>query len=209
MIRNPPLISGIFESCTVELQALSERHDLSSYLDVNQLVTKSMLMSCASFYEDEVTRIVRNVLDAGNHTGSVRKWLNETAVDGQFYKWFNFRGATNTNGFLAKFGKEFKDNTRRLLESKDKRKQAEQAFLDLCQKRNECVHRNYAAYSLDLTIQEIYDKHKLAMSYIRVIDCAARNWLIVVAQPPLRGRFSRRVVRRPRDRRPRAGDIGA
>jgi hypothetical protein len=198
MIRNPPLISGIFKSCTVELQALSERHDLSSYLDVNQLVAKSMLMSCASFYEDEITRIVRSVLDAGHHTEPVRKWLNETAVDGQFYKWFDFRNAKNTSNFLGKFGKEFKANTRRLLDSRDKRKQAEQAFLDLCQKRNECVHRNYAAYSLDLTIQEIYNKHKMAMSYIRVIDCAARKWLIVVAQPPLTGRFSRKVVRRPR-----------
>jgi hypothetical protein len=179
MVRNPALISGVFGSCTVELQALGERKDLSSYLDVNQLLAKSMLLSCASFYEDEVVSIVRHVLDNGSHTAGVRNWLHSVAIEGQFYKWFDFRGAKNTNAFLAKFGPEFKARVRGVLEARDKRKQAERDFLDLCQKRNECVHRNFAAYSLDFTIREIYDKHRSAMSYIRVIDYGARKWLIV------------------------------
>jgi hypothetical protein len=154
MIRNPVLISGIFTSCNVELQALGERKDLSSYVDVSQLLAKSMLLSCASFYEDEISRIVRRVLETGSHAASVRAWLQSVAVDGQFYKWFNFRSARNTNAFLAMFGQDFKDKVRKLLDAKDKRKKAESDFLELCQKRNESVHRNYAAYSLELTLQD-------------------------------------------------------
>lgn len=177
MIRNPVLISEIFTSCNVELQALSQRKDLSSYVDVNRLLAKSMLLSCASFYEDEVSRIVRRVLDRGSHAASVLNWLQTVAVDGQFYKWFNFRSAGNTNAFLALFGREFKANMRRLLDAKDKRKKAESDFLELCQKRNECVHRNYAAYSLELTLAEVYDKHKSAMAYVRVVDYGVSKWL--------------------------------
>ena len=178
MIRNPALIAGVFESCMMELQALTERKDLSSYLDVNRLLVKSFLLSCASFYEDEITRIARAVLDGGRHPVGVRNWLHAVAVEGQFYKWFDFRGARNTNPFLARFGGEFKDSVRNLLNAKDRRLQAESDFLELCQKRNECVHRNYAAYSLELTLDEIYVKHMSAMSYIRVVDHGARKWLI-------------------------------
>jgi hypothetical protein len=178
MIRNPALISEIYDSCTVELQALNERKDLSSYIDVSQLLGKSILLACASFYEYEVVRLVRGVLDNGNHPTGVRNWLCRVAVDGQFYKWFNFRGARNTNDFLAMLGPEFKDNMRRLLDAKDSRKKAERDFLDLCQRRNECVHHNYAAYSLDLTLQEIYKKHKSAMSYLRVVDFGVKTWLL-------------------------------
>lgn len=178
MIRNPALISGVYESCTVELQALSERKDLSSYLDVTQLLAKSVLLSCASFYEDEVVRIVRGVLDSGGLSISVRSWLNSVAIDGQFYKWFDFRGAKNTNNFHAKFGPDFRDKMRTVLDAKDRRKTAERDFLELCKKRNECVHRNYAAYSLDLTIHDIYRKHQSAMSYIRIVDHGVKTWLI-------------------------------
>lgn len=178
MIHNPALISAIYDSCTVELQALSERKDLSSYIDVAQLLGKSFLLSCASFYEDEIVYLVRGILDNGNHPAGVRNWLYRVAVEGQFYKWFNFRGAKNTNDFLAMFGPEFKANMRRLLDAKDRIKKAELDFLDLCQRRNECVHRNYASYSLDLTLQEIYQKHRSAMSYIRLVDFGAKTWLL-------------------------------
>ena len=178
MIRNPALISDIFSSCAVELRALTERKDLSSYLDVNRLLTKSFLLSCASFYEVEVTRIAKELLDSGRHPAGVRSWLHTVAIEGQFYKWFDFRSARNTNGFLAKFGMEFKANMRTLLDSRDKRKQAERDFLVLCQMRNECVHRNYAAYSLELTLEEIYNKHNSAMTYIRVIEYGVAKWLM-------------------------------
>lgn len=178
IIRNPPLIKGIYDSCQVELEALVTRNDLSSYLDVAQLLRKSFLLSCASFYEDEVVRLVRSILDHGNHSESVRSWLNRVAVEGQFYKWFNFRDAKNTNDFLSTFGSDFKKNVRGLLDARESRKGAERDFLDLCKKRNECVHRNYAAYSLDLTLPEIYEKHHSAMSYIRVVDYGAKKWLM-------------------------------
>jgi hypothetical protein len=179
MIHNPALIKEVFESCMVELHALTERKDLSSYLDFNRLLAKSFLLSCASFYEDEITRIARAVLDSGRHSAGVRSWLHSVAVEGQFYKWFDFRSAKNTNPFLGRFGNDFKEGVRNLLQEKDSRRKAESDFLELCQKRNECVHRNYAAYSLELTLGELYDKHRSAMSYIRVIDYGARRWLIL------------------------------
>ena len=159
MIRNPSLLSGMFDSCCSELQALGDRNELSSFLDVNQLLTKSFLLSCVSFY-----------VDSGDLVNPVLTWINNVAVYGQFYKWFDFRNAKNTNAFFSKFGQNFRSNMRETIVAKDWRKNAELDFLELCQKRNEIVHRNYAAYSLDLTIEEIYKKHKSAMKFIRLVD---------------------------------------
>src|SRR5687768_12702298 len=125
MIRDPALIAGIFASCRVELAALSERKDLSSYLDVDRLLVQSFLLSCASFYEAEVTRVAKVVLDGGQHPAGVRTWLQAVAIDGQFYKWFDFRSAKNTNAFLARFGAEFKDSMRKLIDARERRKNAE------------------------------------------------------------------------------------
>lgn len=182
MIRDPALISELFRSCEEELGALKGRHDLTSYLDVNRLITKSFLLSCASFYEDEITRIARQVVETGQHRTGVQAWIRTVAIDGQFYKWFNFRSARNSNAFLATFGVEFKEGMREILDRKEVRKQAERDFIELCQKRNECVHRNYAAYSMELTLNELFAKHKSAMSFIRAVELGARKWLMIVKQ---------------------------
>lgn len=177
MIRNPSIVREIYDASNAELAALSSRRDLSSYLLTTQMLSKSMLLSCASFYEQEIVQIVERVIRCRDANPNVTSWLLKTAVEGQFYKWFDFRHASNTNRFLSMFGAEFKECTRALIESRERRKAAEESFLLLCIKRNECVHRNFAAYNLDLTIDEIYKKHMEAMSYIRVIDVGTARWL--------------------------------
>ena len=177
MIRNPLIVSTMFDSCRKELQALSDRSELSSFFDLNQLLTKSLLLSCASFYEDEIVRIVRNVVGNSSLVDSVKSWINSVAVDGQFYKWFDFRNARNANAFLARFGRVFKSEMRVVIDKRDWRKKAESDFIELCQRRNESVHGNYAAYSLDLTIEEIFEKHMSAMSFIRIIEYGTKKWL--------------------------------
>lgn len=177
MVRNPPLVSGMFHSCCSELTALGHRAELSSFLDVNQLLTKSFLLSCASFYEDELVKIVGGVVGSGDLVDSVSLWINSVAVNGQFYKWFNFRNTRNANPFFSMFGQDFKSKMRLLIDTRDWRIKAESDFIELCQKRNESVHRNYAAYSLDLTIDEIYEKHRSAMKFIRIVEYGTGKWL--------------------------------
>ena len=177
IIRNPVLIKGMFNSCVSELNELKDRSQLSSYLDMNQLLTKSLLLSCASFYETEIVSTVRFTLESGGLNESVASFLDRSAVEGQFYKWFDFRGAKNTNPFLSKFGPDFKDRMRAEIDKRVSRQMAEANFLELCKKRNESVHRNYAAYSLDLTLEEIHNKHKSAMTYIRIVRYGAEKWL--------------------------------
>lgn len=177
IVRNPRLIEDMFHSCVTELDELKGRSELSSYLNMSQLLTKSLLLSCASFYEAEIVSTVKDVLRSGRLNESVSDFLERTAVEGQFYKWFDFRGAKNTNPFLSKFGSDFKDKMRAVIEKKEMRQIAEGDFLELCKRRNESVHRNYAAYSLDLTLDEIHFKHKSAMSYIRIVRFGAKKWL--------------------------------
>ena len=76
------------------------------------------------------------------------------------------------------FGSDFKDQMRELIDLKEWRTDAESSFLLLCISRNECVHRNFAAYNLKLTIDEIYCTHRKAMSFIRLVDYGSSRWLI-------------------------------
>lgn len=178
MIRNPSVVRDLYSASKTELTALKDRRELSSYLITTQMLSKAMLMSCASFYEQEITQIVERIVKRGRDNPIVTNWILKKAVEGQFYKWFNFRSAKNTNPFLAMFGSEFKDQMRELIDLKDWRSAAESSFLLLCTSRNECVHRNFAAYNLELTIDEIYRAHRQAMSYIRLVDYGSSKWLI-------------------------------
>lgn len=177
MIRNPAFLYEMFESCLSELEELGPRTGLSSYVNVTQLLGKSLLLSCASFYEDELVRIIKRAVESGNYPKSLITWINNVAIDGQFYKWFDFRNTKNSNAFIGKFGQEFKLKMRTIIDSKDLRKKSEADFMELCRKRNESVHRNYATYSLDLTINDINEKHRSAMGFIRIVDYGVRKWL--------------------------------
>ncbi|MBN7798431.1 HEPN domain-containing protein [Parahaliea mediterranea] len=176
-VRNPIIIKDMYESCVTELSALNQRSALSSYLNMSQLLTKSLLLSCASLYEEEIVWAIRDVVKAGRFYEPMSTFLEKSAIDGQFYKWFDFRSAKNTNPFLSKFGPDFREKMRQLIDKRENRQVAEANFLELCKKRNESVHRNYAAYSLDLTLHEIYEKHKSAMSYIRIVRHGTTKWL--------------------------------
>lgn len=179
MIRNPAVIADTYNSCTVELRELAYRDGLSSYVTLSELLTKSLLLTCASYYEAEIVDLVRGVVRMGAHRSDVCVWLNRVAVEGQFFRWFNFRGDTrNTNNFLSTFGSDFKSNMRELIDRSERRKYSETCFLELCRKRNECVHRNFVAYSLDLTIDEVYERHVSAMTFIRAVDIGIRSWLL-------------------------------
>jgi hypothetical protein len=177
MIRDPVIIKEMYLSSKSELAKLSDRQELSSYLITTQMLSKALLLSCASFYEHEIVNIVKSLVESRNGNKDVSTWLVRSAVDGQFYKWFNFRSVKNTNTFFSQFGSGFKENLRQILDRNGTRKLAEANFLELCVKRNECVHKNFAVYSLDLTLEEIYQKHKSAMTYIRAVWYGVQKWL--------------------------------
>jgi hypothetical protein len=170
MIHNPSLVKEMYEASKEEITALSDRQELSSYLLTTQLLSKAILLVCASFYEHTVTDLVKKLVASHICHNGVAEWISRIAVEGQFYKWFDFRSAKNTNPFLRQFGSDFQNTVRDLLKHSTRLQNAEKDFLELCIKRNECVHRNFAAYTLDLTLDEIYKKHRSAMTYIRVID---------------------------------------
>lgn len=176
MIRNPILVRGMFRSSEVELSELAHRAELSSFMDVSQLLTKSLLLTCVSFYEGEVVGIVRRTVEDGDHRVPMRKWILNAAVERKFFGWFRFN-ENNTNQFLGGFGREFLRDMRALIDRRSWRRKAEVDFLDLCRRRNECVHSNYGAYSLDLTMEEIRLKHCSAMGYIRLVEYGAARWL--------------------------------
>ncbi len=175
MIRNPPLVEQLHDSSAAALTALEAQQELSFYADTATLLAKGLLLTCASYYERTITDLVRILVQSGSHPESVKKWLCDTAVDRQFFKWFDFHGAKNTNRFLSRFGSEFKKATRELIDRREWRKQGEASFLLLCTKRNECVHRNFGAYGLELSMEDVHREHLRAMVFVRLIEHAFRS----------------------------------
>lgn len=178
MIRNPRILGDLYVSSVRALDQLEKDGDLSSHLDTSRLLAKAYLLCCASFYEETVTRIVSRVVHSGQLASSVVSWLERVAVSDQFYKWFDFRNAKNAKRFLGTFGEEFTKQVTALLDKRDARRVGESSFLLLCVKRNECVHQNFAAYDLQLSLSDIHAAHRRAMCFLRAIEYSVDKWLM-------------------------------
>ena len=177
MIRNPTLIKDMFDACSMGVSGIQTIGDLSAQNNLSQAMAKSLLLSCASYYELEITELIRTSLRTHMKSKCMLAWLEPSSVEGQFFKWFDFRNAKNTNRFLAMFGAVFRDSARKMIAAREYRTIAEADFMEICIKRNECVHKNYAAYGLDLTVSEIWGKHLNAMAFIRTVEYSLANYL--------------------------------
>lgn len=176
MIRNPSLIRDVHDACSVGISGIEAGGDLSVQNTLSQSIAKSLLLSCASYYELEITELVRSALRSNVGSKCMLSWLEQQAVDGQFFKWFDFRNAKNVNRFFSLFGVEFRDLARGVIDAREYRRKSESDFMLICIKRNECVHKNYAAYSLDLTVDDLWRKHLSAMGFIRALEvCFSRH----------------------------------
>ena len=164
------------DACTVGISGIQADGDLSVQNTLSQAIAKSLLLSCASYYELEITELVRSALRSNVGSKCLLSWLEQLAVDGQFFKWFDFRNAKNANRFLSLFGMEFRDLARGVIDGREYRRRSESDFMLICIKRNECVHKNYAAYSLDLTVDELWRMHLSSMVFIRALEfCFAKH----------------------------------
>ena len=59
---------------------------------------------------------------------------------------------------------------REQLDANEHLKTAEQAFVELGRQRNLLVHENFAEYDVNTTVEEIYEKYKLACEFVSYIE---------------------------------------
>lgn len=166
-------IQDLIESYQALYGFLTAQNMISEAVEVNNHYRKILLLSCASFYESEITSIIRQFVKTNSNDDMVYEFLNSKAIERQYHTYFDWKNSSaNINSFLGLFGNQFKQQiSSEIKEGIDLQKYVK-AFIELGRERNQMVHENFLEYNLEKTFDEIVALHYDALEFISFLKKA-------------------------------------
>ena len=131
---------------------------------------KSLCIAAASYFEDMVKKqILDFVRQASPGHRSVYELARIKITDRQYHTLFNWR-ADNASEFFGCFGEEFKRSMQQYVKDNEDYRKSIQEFMEIGRVRNSLVHQNFAQFSLEKTVEEIYDSYRTGLLFVNSIS---------------------------------------
>lgn len=158
---------------------LESAGEVSLQSSADESFRKILLLSAASYFEHRVTRIILEfVEERANSDALVLGLIRKKAIDRQYHTYFDWSGK-NANSFFSLFGPAFAEHMKELIKTDEGLRGAIQAFLELGDLRNQLVHQNFASFSLEKTVKEIFELFESARSFIDCLPERLRDHIFV------------------------------
>lgn len=154
---------------------LTEKGEISLVVIAEDVWRKSILIAAASHFEHELGVVIARSAQRFEIPGKFVSLIDSKAISRQFYNYFDFK-SSNTNKLFNSFGPECKDKAESKIKSSEKIRVAQSSFLKICSLRNQMVHSNYAAFSIDLTADEIYVMYRQGCRFIEFFEAIICDW---------------------------------
>ena len=141
-------------------------------------LAKSLLLAAASYFEERVQSQLLDFMRGQTANDElVVEFIRNKAVERQYHTYFNWKEVKlrSVNGFFGLFGNNFKEHMAQQIRDNGEYAGAVLAFLDIGSERNKLVHQNYARFSLEKTLEEIYDSYQLAVVFVESIGVHLAN----------------------------------
>lgn len=148
---------------------LVKQGEISQSIQVNEHYRKILLLSCASYYEKQITQIIKDFVMLKTEDDRIISFVNNKAITRQYHTYFQWDQTNNINQFLGLFGAEFKKTISKEIKSSDELSKQISSFLEIGAERNKMVHQNFLEYQLEKTFDEIVKLHKEALNFINYI----------------------------------------
>ena len=133
---------------------------------------KVLLLSAASYFETAIRETLLSYFEKA--TGNDQRTLafvKAKGIERQYHTYFKW-DANNANTFFALFGGDFKVRMEARVRVEADLREGVRAFLELGELRNNLVHRDYANYPLEKTVDEIYALYRSAVVFVEAIGPA-------------------------------------
>lgn len=147
---------------------LLENGQISLENNVENHLKKVMLLSCASYYENEIQEIIKQFVNKYSSDEKISNFVVKKAISRQYHTYFQWEG-NNINSFLGLFGETFKREVSTVISQDEKLKSQMKAFLELGNERNKMVHENFLVYNLEKTFDEIIRLNEDAEKFVEFI----------------------------------------
>lgn len=157
-----------FETDYAELHAfLLENNQLSMANFLENHSRKIYLLSCASYYENQITRILEQFIRSHTDDERLAALAMNCAVNRKYHTYFNWDQTSSIGSFLGLFGSDFKVRIQAEIKKDPERAQQIEAFLIIGQERNKMMHRNYLEYTLEKTFPELRELNARASAFLQ------------------------------------------
>lgn len=161
-------------------QRYREFKDMIDYLETNKEISlkivaddnlkKVLLLSAASYFEDEIKDIILSFVEKNSDDNlMIKSFVKNKAVERQYHTYFDWE-TRNANRFFSLFGDGFKDQAKEDVKDDLELEKSIRAFLEIGNLRNELVHGNFAVFPIEKTVEEIYDLYHLAHKFIEYLS---------------------------------------
>jgi hypothetical protein len=146
---------------------------LGSALDASS--RKALLLAAASYFESSLCRdVLAFCQDVSASNALLAALVQNKAIARQYHTWFAWDGNTAST-FFSLFGTEFRSHMDRLLTSDSELRLAVKDFMEMGRDRNRLVHGDFATFTLEKTIDEIYAQYKSALRFVNCIAAELRS----------------------------------
>jgi len=164
-------IDALFSEQKELIDFLQQQGELSYSQSVEVFLSKTLLLSCASYFESRITNAISDYAKrVSNEDEALTSLVRTKAIERQYHTYFQWReGNRSANPFFAMFGSALKDSAKQELKNTELL-QASAAFLELGDLRNLLVHENFASYPLEKTADEIYQLYSVALKFVIYIE---------------------------------------
>lgn len=149
--------------------------ELSLAVAAGDSFRKALILAAASYFEHRVSSCVLEFVDErANGSGLVVAFVKNKAVSRQYHTWFKWDD-TNANQFFGLFGSDFKQKMVDRIKESEELKRSVRAFLEVGNERNKLVHQDFASFSLEKTLEEIYELYSLALLFVEGLSTFLRE----------------------------------
>ena len=148
------------------LAFLDQADQISFRITADDNFRKVLLLAIASYFERQLTDVVISFAEAATDRNQVVKSLiKRQVVDRKYHTWFDWE-ARNANRFFSMFGDSFKADMSKLVSRDKKLSSSIQAFMEIGRERNHMVHQDFGRYTLQKTLEEIYQTYCSATEFV-------------------------------------------
>jgi len=145
---------------------LEENKELSFLTLIDEEFRRTLVLAIASSFEDVMQITVQDFVKSKS-AGSLEilSLINIRFIKRQYHSWFDWE-KRNVNKFWSFFGDEFKSLRLADLSANAGLSDSMRDFIELGELRNRIVHQNFALFSVDLSVEDIYKKYLSASDFI-------------------------------------------
>lgn len=142
---------------------------------VDEGFRKTLLLSAASYFEAQIRELLISfVRDQSGGDDLIIAFLKNKAIERQYHSYFKWPDK-NANQFFGLFGPKFKVKMEALVKADRELDTAIRAFLELGDLRNNLVHRDYAMFPIDKTVDEIYALYCTSLKFVEALPTHLRT----------------------------------